>query len=100
MTDTLEPINLNVSARMQDPEFRRHWRLAELEAAVADSTKRARLSAGLTQTKLAEKSGLMQPAISRVESTNGFMPTLEPLRCIAAALGMKVVVKFEEAKRP
>lgn len=52
----------------------------------AERIKQARIDAGLTQTELAERSGISQPAISAVES--GADVRLSTLERIAEALGV------------
>jgi transcriptional regulator with XRE-family HTH domain len=56
---------------------------------IGEIIREARLTAGLTQAQLAEKAGMVQPAIARLE--NGKMdPTIRTLIRIANALGKKV----------
>ncbi len=52
-----------------------------------------RLAAGLTQSDLAKRSGMSQPAIARLEA-GGAEPTIATLRRIASALNIELVVKF------
>lgn len=49
----------------------------------------------MTQVELAKITGIPQPNITRFEST-GSNPTLAMMVKMAAALGMKVTIKFEE----
>ena len=55
--------------------------------------KRARLLIGLTQKQLAERVGMRQPAIVRIEKGNN-VPTWMTLEKIATALGMQLRVEF------
>jgi ribosome-binding protein aMBF1 (putative translation factor) len=50
--------------------------------------KQARLAAGLTQRQLAEKMGVKQPFIARLERPDAY-PTVRTLQKIAKALGLK-----------
>lgn len=50
--------------------------------------KQARTAAGLTQRQLAEKMGVKQPFIARLERPGAF-PTVRTLQRIARALGLK-----------
>ena len=54
---------------------------------------KARREAGLTQKELAERTGLQQSNISRIENGNG-NPSLETLNKIAQGLGKKLVISF------
>lgn len=54
-----------------------------------EQLKRIRKASGLTQMRLAEKSGVAQSFISDVEAGRA-EPTLRTLRRLAAALGMPV----------
>lgn len=56
-----------------------------------------RIAKGLTQAELAEKAGVRQPNIARLESGK-HQPTLELLRRVAAALGYKLDVRFIPAE--
>jgi DNA-binding XRE family transcriptional regulator len=50
--------------------------------------KQARLAAGLTQRQLAEKMGVKQPFIARLEKPGAY-PTVRTLQRLAKALGLK-----------
>lgn len=54
---------------------------------------RLRIAKGLTQEELAERTGLKQPNIARME-TGRATPTLDTLRRVAEALGYRVEVRF------
>ncbi len=54
----------------------------------------ARIEAGLTQKELAEKSGIRQSNISRVENGT-VMPTMQTLYAIAKGTGKKLKISFE-----
>lgn len=56
---------------------------------VSDAVKLERKAAGLNQKQLAEKSGLQQPHISRIERGK-ISPTRKTLEVIAIALGISV----------
>jgi HTH-type transcriptional regulator / antitoxin HipB len=60
---------------------------------IGDDIKRARLLAGLTQRQLAEKIGMRQPAITRIERGT-HIPTWVTLDKIADALGMRLRVEL------
>lgn len=62
---------------------------AELQAAFGRNVKAARQNAGLTQTELAERSGISRVDISRIEGGQ-INVTLRTMRKLAEALDLKV----------
>ena len=54
----------------------------------------ARNNTGITQKELAQKTGLTQALISRIESGKSH-PTIETLKKIADGLGLRLVVSLE-----
>lgn len=54
----------------------------------------ARKNAGLTQTQLAELTGIRQPNIARLESGK-YPPNLDSLERIAKALGKELVITLK-----
>ena len=75
---------------MKDPEVKREFDALEPEFQLMI---KARREAGLTQKELAERTGLQQSNISRIENGNG-NPSLETLNKIAQGLGKKLVISF------
>lgn len=69
----------------------------ELVADLVDEIIDARQSLGLTQRDLAERTGLTQSAIARMES-GGAIPRLDTVLRVALAMGLKVkLIKDEES---
>lgn len=56
---------------------------------IVDQLWEARIVAGLTQMELADKAGVSQPSISRIESGK-IQPTLKLVRQLAEALGLDI----------
>ncbi|MGS2808221.1 helix-turn-helix domain-containing protein [Nocardia sp. MW-W600-9] len=86
--------------RMSRPDFD----AAEYEAGraeailaieLAQAIRELRLELGLTQTQLAERAGLRQPEVSRLESGGG-TPTIGMLERLAHALEVRFVARFEK----
>ncbi|MGP1910659.1 helix-turn-helix domain-containing protein [Metabacillus sp. JX24] len=69
----------------------------ELVADLVDEIRDAREELGLTQRDLADKTGLKQSAIARMES-GGAIPRLDTVLRVALALGLKFkLIKDEES---
>ncbi len=58
--------------------------------------KRAREAAGLTLAEVAERCGIDQPALSRLENGHNPNPTVDTLWKYAAALGKRLVLSTED----
>ena len=78
---------------MMNPEVKREFDALEPEFQLIREMIKARREAGLTQKELAERTGLQQSNISRIENGNG-NPSLETLNKIAQGLGKKLVISF------
>jgi predicted XRE-type DNA-binding protein len=65
-----------------------------LKGQISIAIYEARTQAGLTQGQLAERIGTRQPAISRLEDGDYDRCSLTTLYKVAAALGMRVEVRF------
>ena len=62
---------------------------------ISEQLIEARNNTGITQKELAQKTGLTQALISRIESGKSH-PTIETLKRIADGLGLRLVVSLEE----
>lgn len=71
----------------------------DLSYAIAQAVHDLRTRRNLSQAELAELSGTKQPRISVVESARG-IPSLRLLLRIASALGVRLVIRFEEPGDP
>ena len=67
----------------------------DINAEVRDLVISARSAANLTQKQLAQRSGVSQANISKIENGN-YQPSLSTLKRIAGALGKRLVVSFED----
>ena len=67
----------------------------DIDAEVRDLVISARNAANLTQKQLAQRSGVSQANISKIEHGN-YHPSLSTLKRIADALGKRLVVSFED----
>ena len=71
------------------------WRVMELRR-LGSELRKEREKRGLTQSQLAAKIGMDEPAISRIEKGLNLNPTLDTLNRIAAGLGKKIEVVLSD----
>ena len=83
-----------INEQLKDEDFAKAWAETELEDQIKRSLIQARLDAGLTQKQLAERSGIRQSNISRIESGTA-TPTIQTLNAIAKGSGKKLKIIFE-----
>ena len=83
----------SLEKNMRDPEFAAEWDSLELEYQIQAELIRARTETNMTQAQLAEKSGIRQSNISRIENGNA-LPKLDTLQALAAAMGKKVKISM------
>ncbi|MFB7722815.1 MULTISPECIES: helix-turn-helix domain-containing protein [unclassified Nocardia] len=67
---------------------------AKLAIELANAIRERRIELGLTQAQLAQRAGLHQPDVSRLESGGG-TPTIGMLDRLAHALELRFVARFE-----
>ncbi|MCR5563626.1 MAG: helix-turn-helix domain-containing protein [Desulfovibrio sp.] len=77
-----------------DPEFRNEYEALEPEFSIMQALIDARKSSGLTQKQLAERTGITQADISRLERGNG-NPSLRTLQRLAAGMGKRMKIEFQ-----
>lgn len=80
-------------------ELKRLTEEARVNAAVAQLIYDARQKAGLSQAELAERIGSKQAVISRLEDADYDGHSLTMLQRIAAALGKRVSIGFQNVRR-
>lgn len=79
--------------QMENSEFRAEHEMTRAEFEVTRALIEARISANMTQKELAERSGIRQSNISRIE--NGTCsPTIATLQMLAKGLGKELFVSF------
>ena len=79
--------------QLQDPEFRKEYEALQPEKAVIQAMIDARRDAGLTQKELAERTGIAQGDISKLENGNA-NPSIRTLQRLAAGMGMTLKLEF------
>ncbi|SHK91918.1 helix-turn-helix domain-containing protein [Desulforamulus aeronauticus] len=82
-----------LNEQLKDPEIRSEYDALEPEFTIIQAIIDARKSMGLTQKQLAEKTGIAQGDISKLESGNA-NPSLRTLQRLASGMGMKLKVEF------
>lgn len=78
---------------MQDPDFRQEYEALQPEMDVIRALVDARIKQNLTQAQLAERAGIRQSNISRIENGN-CSPTVETLQQLAKGMGKKLRIEF------
>lgn len=78
---------------MRDPEFKAEYDALEPEFAIIQAMIDARKASGLTQKQLAERTGINQADISKLENGNA-NPSLHTLQRLAKGMGMKLQLAF------
>lgn len=79
---------------LQNEDFRREYEALRPEYEVIRALIAARLAQNMTQAQLAEKSGIRQSNISRIES-GACSPTVATLEQLAAGMGKKLKIEFQ-----
>lgn len=83
--------------RASDPAFKQAYDALETEFAALATLLEARLAAGLTQAEVAQRMGVSQPVLARIESSLGsrkHTPSLNTLKRYAEACGKRLVISM------
>ena len=83
---------------MQDEEFRALWEAQAPARALANRLVQYRIDHGLTQSQLARRIGIRQPAVARLEAGE-HMPTIRTLLRIAEALDIEILLDIKPPTR-
>lgn len=79
--------------RRDSPEYREGYAEAQRAYLIGQAVRERRLVLGLSQTELAGRAGMTQPALSRLEA-GGVIPTIPLLERISAALDADLIVQI------
>lgn len=79
--------------QLKAPELKAEYDALEPEFAIIQAMIDARKTAGLTQKQLAERTGIAQADISRLENGNA-NPSLKTLQRLAKGMGMRMQIQF------
>ena len=80
-----------VQPRRDSAGYREGYDEARRAFLIGQAVRERRLALGLSQTELANRASMTQPALSRLEA-GGAVPTIPVLDRIAAALGADLIV--------
>ena len=82
-----------LAQQMEDPTFAAEYEAQRPEYEAIRAVISARLACNMTQKELAEKTGIRQSNISRIENGSA-SPTIDTLARIAAGLGKQLKIDF------
>lgn len=82
-----------LSEQLKDPEFRAEWEALQPQKAIIQAMIDARKQSGITQKQLAERTGIAQGDISKLENGSA-NPSIKTLQRLADGMGMKLKVEF------
>lgn len=82
-----------LNEQMKDPDFKKEWDENEARYQLMMMVLRVRNEEQLTQSELAERTGLRQSNISRIEKGQS-MPSIATLAKIAQGLGKRLEIRF------
>ena len=82
-----------LAQQMEDPAFAAEYEAQRPEYEAIRAVIAARLACNMSQKELAEKTGIRQSNISRIENGSA-SPTIDTLARIAAGLGKQLKIDF------
>ena len=94
----MRTFNDMLNKQLQDDEFKKEFEAIQPEMDVIRALVDARISQNLTQKELAERSGINQADISKIE--NGTRnPSLNLLKRLADGMGLRLKIEFVPKQR-
>jgi ribosome-binding protein aMBF1 (putative translation factor) len=91
MTDEHTAYDELARERRGSEEYRQGYAEARRAFLIGQAVRERRLALGLSQTELATRAGMTQPALSRLEA-GGVVPTIPLLERISMALDAELIV--------
>jgi len=92
--ETMNNFDKYLNKQLEDPEFKKEFDSLKPKYEIIELLISERTKQKLTQRALAEKIGIKQSHISRLESGN-YNPSLEFLQKIATGLGKRIHIELE-----
>ena len=89
----MDDFERHLQERLKDPEFAAEYERTRPEFEVMRAIIGARIESNMTQKELAEKTGIRQSNISRIENGTS-SPTVDTLARLAAGMGKKLCIEF------
>ncbi|MCL2096601.1 MAG: helix-turn-helix domain-containing protein [Oscillospiraceae bacterium] len=89
----MDDLQRHLAELLEDPEFAAEWERQRPEREYIKAIIGARIEKNLTQKELAEKTGIRQSNLSRIESGN-CSPTIATLQQIASGMGKTLHIEF------
>lgn len=89
----MDDLDKCLTAQKKDLEFAEIWETDQLAAKITCLLIAARNEQNISQTELAEKSGIRQSNISRIEQGTA-LPNLRTLNRLANGLGKELQISF------
>ncbi len=83
-----------LNEQLKDPDFRAEYEAIEAEDTITQAIITAQDCNGFTIEQIAEKTGIPQSEIQELQAGNA-NPTLQKLKDLAHALGMKLKLEFQ-----
>jgi len=83
-----------LNKQLENPEFAAQWELNRPEREYIKAIISARMEQNLTQKDLAERTGIRQSNISRIENGK-CSPTVATLQQIANGVGKRLYIEFK-----
>ena len=90
---TMSDFKNYLAQQMEDPAFAAEYEAQRPEYEAIRAVIAARLACNMTQKELAEKTGIRQSNISRIENGSA-SPTIDTLARVAAGLGKQLKIDF------
>lgn len=87
----------HLNSMLEQPEFHEEYEKLQPEFEIMTALIEARINRNMTQKELAERSGIRQSNISRIEKGVS-SPNISTLQKLAEGLGMSLQVKFVPRK--
>ena len=87
-----------LNEQLQDKDFKKEYDALEAEFSIIQAMLDARKASGLTQKDLADRTGIAQSDISKLENGNA-NPSLKTLQRLADGMGMRLKLEFVPANR-
>ncbi len=89
----MDDLDKYLAENLQNTDFQQEWKDSQLEFDITEMLIAARNEQNLTQESLAQKAGIRQSNLSRIERGQ-CMPSLDTLQKIAHGLGKKLQIRL------